>query len=111
MLEDENGALISSLIVYNLGKDRYGIGSIATPKALRKRGHASKIISDVLEQIEDKSPAAAIFLYSDIEPEFYERFNFARMPQLAQRYKTTTCMVRGEDTGKFSDKTDTPEYF
>ncbi len=111
VLENESGALISSLIVYRLGSNEYGIGSIATPKALRKQGHASRLISDVLQQIEEESPEAIIFLYSDIEPEFYERFNFVRIPPLAQRYKTTTCMVRGKDIGKFSDKMDTPEYF
>lgn len=111
VLEDENGALISSLIVYKLGPDQYGLGSIATPKALRKHGYASKIISDVLEQIEKKSPTATIFLYSDIRPEFYKRFSFNRIPQIAQRYKTTTCMVRGKNVGKFLDKMDTPEYF
>ena len=112
VLENENGALTSSLIVYKLAPDQFGIGSIATPKALRKQGHASKLISDVLLQINEESSGATIFLYSDIEPEFYERFNFVRIPPLAQRYKTTTCMARGKGIEKFFlDKTTTPEYF
>lgn len=111
VLENENRALISSLIVYKLGPDEYGIGSIATAKALRKQGHVSRLISDVLKQIEEESPTAAIFLYSDIEPDFYERFDFAPVPQIAQRYKNTTCMVRGKHIEKFTDKMATPEYF
>lgn len=111
VLENENGELLSSLILYKLGPEEFGIGSIATPPTLRKQGHASKIISDVLKEIEAESPTSVVFLYSDIEPEFYERFNFTRIPQEAQRYKTTTCMVRSKNIEKFTDKTATPEYF
>ena len=112
VLETENGHLITSLIVYALAPDQFGIGSIATPKHLRRQGNASQLISDVIRQIEQASPGATIFLYADIGPDFYERFNFARLPPHAQRYGTTTCMVRGENTAKlFSDNIATPEYF
>ncbi|MBY0385346.1 GNAT family N-acetyltransferase [bacterium] len=111
VLENENGAIISSLIVYKFGSGEYGIGSIATVKNLRRQGNASKLISDVLEQIEKESPKATLFLYSDIIPDFYERFGFVQLPLTAQRYKTTTCMVRGKDTKKFLAPETTPEYF
>jgi predicted acetyltransferase len=112
VLENENGKLTSSLIVYNLGPDQFGIGSIATPKLLRKQGYASRLISDILKKIDKDSPKASVFLYSDIEPEFYKRFNFVHIPAVAQRYKATTCMVRGKEIEKyFSDKNLTPEYF
>lgn len=111
VLEDENGNLVSSLIVYELNPNQYGIGSIATPLDLRNKGYASSLISDVIHIIENKSPDGIIFLYSDIEPEFYERFNFIRMPALTQRYKTTTCMARGKDVDRILDKVHTPEYF
>lgn len=112
VLENANGVITSSLIVYKLAPEQFGIGSIATSKALRKQGHASKLISDILRQINEESSGSAIFLYSDIAPEFYERFNFVQIPQLAQRYKTTTCMVLGKGIEKFfSDKSTTPEYF
>jgi len=111
VLENEDDKLVSSLIVYDFGQNQYGIGSIATPKELRKQGYASALISDVIREIENISAEATIFLYSDIEPEFYERFDFVKVPTSAQRYKTTTCMVRGGDIDKFFDKTSTPEYF
>lgn len=111
VLENENGNLVSSLILYRLAPNEYGIGSIATVNNLRTQGYASKLIYDVLQQIDQASPGSIIFLYSDIKPEFYKRFNFVQIPQAAQRYKTTTCMVRGMDIGKFSNQEITPEYF
>ncbi|MGZ3788982.1 MAG: GNAT family N-acetyltransferase [Bacteriovorax sp.] len=108
----EGAQLLSSLILYQLGEGKFGIGSIATPKALRKRGYGSKLLSEVINLIESSSSETFIFLYSDIEPEFYEKFKFVKIPPIAQRYKTTTCMVRGQNIGKFfNDKLTTPEYF
>jgi predicted GNAT family N-acyltransferase len=111
VLENESGELISSLILYRLGLTRFGIGSIATPKALRRNGSASQLISEVLQHIESESPEAEIFLYSDIAPEFYERFGFLRLPPTAQRFKTSTCMIRSKNIQNFSDPSATPEYF
>ena len=111
VLESETSELLSSLIIYSFGPDRYGIGSIATPQALRKQGYASILISDVLKLIDEENPGSTIFLYSDIEPKFYKRFDFVQVPPSVQRYKTTTCMIRGLHTHRLSDKTDTPEYF
>ena len=111
ILEDE-GELISSLIVYEFGDNKFGIGSLATPKHLRKQGYASKLITWVIENIEKNNGNAILFLYSDIEPEFYGKFEFLKLPTEAQRYKTTTCMIRGKNIEKFfSDKLANPEYF
>jgi predicted N-acetyltransferase YhbS len=108
----EGADLLSSLIVYELGDNKFGIGSIATPKALRTRGLASKLISGIVEELQIKFPEAVFFLHSDIDPEFYEKFGFTKLPAEAQRYKTTNCMVRGKNAESFySDKLMTPEYF
>jgi predicted N-acetyltransferase YhbS len=111
VLEAEDGDLVSSLIVYQLSAGQYGIGSIATPLPLRRQGYASKLVSEILEHIEQESPGAVIFLYSDIDPAFYERFKFQQIPKSAQRDPTTTCMVRGKNTEDFKSPLDTPEYF
>jgi predicted N-acetyltransferase YhbS len=112
VLENESGKLVSSLIVYQLSPGQFGIGSIATPVALRKQGYASVLIAKVLAQLDLISTKTIVFLYSDIEPQFYERFGFVQLPAEAQRYKTTTCMVRCENPGgPFADQSATPEYF
>lgn len=110
LLEDDQ--LVSSLIVYSLGENQFGIGSIATPENFRNKGYASRIIKDVIQKIENKSPKAILFLYSDINPEFYEKFNFCKLPISTQRYETTICMIRGRNIEKYlSDKRFIPEYF
>lgn len=104
--------LLSSLIVYDFGNNIFGIGSISTPLPSRQKGYASELISNVILEIEQKHPAAILFLYSDIQPEFYEKFNFIKLPLKLQRYTTTTCMVRGKNINHyFSDEINSPEYF
>lgn len=106
------GQLVSSLIVYQFDELAIGIGSIATPLDLRGKGYASKLISSVLDTFEHKNSETTFFLYSDINPEFYEKFGFHKVNSDAQRYKTTTCMIRGKDIqGFLTDKEKTPEYF
>ncbi len=109
--KNKTSELISSLILYELGPTRFGIGSISTPKALRTKSYASQLISEVIQGIEVESPEAEIFLYSDIAPEFYERFGFLRLPPTAQRYKTSTCMIRSKNVEAFFEPSSTPKYF
>jgi predicted N-acetyltransferase YhbS len=111
VLEGDSGELVSSLVVYCMSPGEYGIGSLATPPELRKQGHASRLMLETLKHIEQESPNAIQFLYSDIEPAFYERFHFQKIPQVAQRYETTTCMVRNKTPIAFTNPSQTPEYF
>jgi predicted N-acetyltransferase YhbS len=103
--------VLSSLIIYDLPEGHLGLASLATAKAFRKRGYASHLMSQVLVQLEKQRPAKAIFLYSEIQPEFYEKFNFAKLPKPAQRYKSKTCMVRCQSPEDFSKKLTAPEFF
>ncbi|MBY0412812.1 MAG: GNAT family N-acetyltransferase, partial [Bdellovibrionales bacterium] len=100
--------LLSSLIVYQFSENTFGIGSIATPNYLRKKGFAANLISKVIEKLENGVNPNAIFLYSDIDPNFYEKFGFTKLPQSYQRYKTTICMVRSLD---LNSEFQVPEYF
>lgn len=109
---EEDSYLLSSLIAYQQGPKQFGIGSISTPKSLRKNGYASYLILNVIAELEEMDPEVTIFLYSDISPEFYEKFGFQRLPAELQRYKTTICMARGSAVQNLiTDKAATPEYF
>lgn len=104
--------LLSSLMVYDFGNNILGIGSISTPPSLQKQGHASKLISGVISELEKLHANCSIFLYSDIGAEFYEKFNFVKLPENNQRYKKTICMVYGKNiTRCLLDKMNSPEYF
>ena len=87
--------LLSSLIVYDLSKDRLGVGSIATPPQFRKQGYASKLVSYVAEQA-ISAGKLDLFLFSDIGSEFYERLGFSVLPNHYQKYTHSICMLKTE---------------
>ena len=112
VLADEHGALLSSLITYQLGPGAGGIGSIATPAALRNRGLATRLIKDVLALLTLEG-AQAVFLFSDIAPEFYEKLGFRKLPARLQRCPKSTCMVWGAPVAETINAPGftLPEYF
>jgi N-acetylglutamate synthase-like GNAT family acetyltransferase len=89
--EDKN--LVSSLLIHSFDNYIFGIGSIATSAPHRKFGHASKLIDAVIKNLQEQQNAKLIYLYSDINPEFYHRFGFVPLPKEQQQYSTSTCMV------------------
>ena len=94
VLENQEGVLVSSLIRYCLSEGVYGIGSIATPPSFRKKGYASKLIADVLKEFESEG-VERVFLFSDIEPAFYQKFEFEALSSRYQHSAGSVCMVRG----------------
>ena len=102
VLEDlDTKELVSSLIVYELpsSEDRTsrGIGSIATPLTLRKRGYASILIQQVIQDLERTEKCTDFFLYSDIGKEFYNKLNFIDLPPAKQKYKDSICMYYSKE--------------
>lgn len=99
VLEVDN-EIVSSLILLTLkdvnGKKAFGIGSVLTPKKYSGKGYATKLINDCINL--DFYDNCIIFLFSDINPEFYERFNFKRLPQHMQKYEKSVCMAYCKDT-------------
>jgi N-acetylglutamate synthase-like GNAT family acetyltransferase len=90
----DRGELLSSLITYRFSKTTMGIGSIATPPSLRHRGHASRLVSGVVADLEREEHARTIFLFSDIAPSFYLRFGFTALPPEQQTSPKSVCMIR-----------------
>ena len=97
VLEDQ-GVLVSTLITYPLLPHpecpAIGIGSIATHPTHRKRGHAAQLIREVINETEGNSPVRTFFLYSDIDPAYYEQFGFVALPPQLQPKKTSVCMIK-----------------
>jgi GNAT superfamily N-acetyltransferase len=56
-----------------------GIGAVFTPPELRGRGHATALIERLIEK-ERTEGAAFAALFSEIDPSFYERLSFRRLP-------------------------------
>lgn len=116
VLVDNEDKAISSLIVYkltfNLEPDAAGIGSIATPIELRKRGLASLLIGKVLAILTQEG-VSRVFLFSDIAPEFYEKREFKKLPAQHQKYTDSVCMAWNKDPEYITNETDfvPPTYF
>lgn len=108
---EKNGSLLSSLLLHSFENNIYGVGSIATATNQRKNGYASVLIENVLRNLQTNRNSKITYLYSDINPEFYERFGFKILPQSLQKYKTTTCMVRFTDSEIDFGKLNPPTYF
>ncbi len=114
---ETDGRIVSSLITLDLkkfnGRNTYGFGSVLTPKEYAGKGYATQLLKKCIAQINDTSP---IFLYSDINPSFYERLNFRALPeQLQKKPGKSVCMIRcKEDVWKEilnSSIDQIPDYF
>jgi len=96
---EKNGEIVSSTIVIRLEKinerEVYGIGSVLTPQNHRGNSYAAELLRNCLNLVyEDNN---IIFLYSDINPSFYEKMNFRILPTPLQKYEKSICMVLCKD--------------
>ncbi len=116
VLTDEQGEVVSSPIVYrgtfNLEAPAAGIGSIATPGALRRRGYAAHLVRGVLDLLTQEG-AHQVYLFSDISPEYYEKLGFRKLPPDFQKYPESICMVWGREVEDFASEENfaPPTYF
>lgn len=115
-LEDLNTKkLLSSLIVYELSLSKdiivKGIGSIATPLLSRNKGHASLLVKEVINELEQKESCNHFFLYSDIGADFYSKLGFIEIPHEKQKYKDSVCMYYSQSYDVDSISFEIPHYF
>jgi predicted acetyltransferase len=108
VLTDGN-ILLSSLIIYKLDSNNFGIGSIATPQIYRKRGFATILIHRVIDDLKFKGTGC--FLYADIEPTFYEKFGFKALSKDLQKYNGSICMKLQLNKNIDSEYDFVPNYF
>jgi N-acetylglutamate synthase-like GNAT family acetyltransferase len=98
VLEDREEKAVSSLIVYPLlpldTDSTIGIGSIATHPLLRKRGHARKLIWDILRLFLDRDKIQVAYLWSDIGAEFYRHLGFTKLPDKFQIRENSFLMIK-----------------
>lgn len=94
---DREGDLVSSLIVLTLepvlGITTYGLGSVLTPEPHTSKGYAGILLKRCIQQLE-KDGEVFIFLFSDINPDFYKKMGFRLLPEHLQKSLTSPCMVK-----------------
>lgn len=98
VLED-NGEIVSSLIWLDIkgmySKKVCGIGSVLTPANYKNKGYATELLKNCLQQINTDN--AIVFLYSEVNPAFYERFQFRVLPANLQKDAESICMALCDD--------------
>lgn len=104
VLESPEG-LLSSCIIYKLNPNTLGIGSVATGMAYRNAGNAKLMLRQILALYKGR----LFYLFSDIDPAFYQSIGFSRAPKRFQAYKETCLMYYPQN----SDLTKQliPQYF
>jgi predicted N-acetyltransferase YhbS len=107
-LTDQAGALLATAKRYRFrarldgaSADVLGIGAVFTPEPVRGRGHASRLIEALVNEAKADGASLAM-LFSEIDPRFYERLGFRRVPvdqvRIAVHEKgggTPAMLVRG----------------
>ena len=73
----------------------YSIGSVLTPLIYKHKGYATELLKNCIEQI--NTDDALTFLYSEVHPSFYERFNFRVLPPNLQKDAESICMALCDD--------------
>jgi GNAT superfamily N-acetyltransferase len=97
-LVDDHGELLATAKRYRFdvridGRDDVmaGIGAVFTPPERRGRGHATRLLTEILERERAQGVALAA-LFSEIGTGFYERFGFRALPS---REVTVQVRVKG----------------
>lgn len=99
-------SLLASAIVYEFsGWGSYkvlGIGSLSSPVSLRGKGYGKSMMQQLSDYLLAQEHADLVFIYSDIDPEFYARMGYVVVPSEYQTNKGSTCMVL-EGTANFRE--------
>jgi GNAT superfamily N-acetyltransferase len=88
LLRDDDDTILSSCETYRMrsffdgtASDSFGIASVFTEPALRRRGHATRLMDLIIERVRQDSPAAhATLLFSDVGAPIYERSGYRARP-------------------------------
>ena len=113
---ETRGALVSSLIVYDLYKAMVGVGSIATVPDRRWQGFAKALIEHVCRDLE-ATGTRAIFLFAEVDPVIYESCGFKALPKDFQGKhpdgRAWVCMMRSANPQSILSDPDfrVPAYF
>lgn len=70
-----------------------GIGSIATAPEFRRKGYARSLLDWVVDNLVKNDRTELIFLYSDIDTQYYLKSSFRPLPPKYQKAQRSTVMI------------------
>lgn len=96
--------------VLGLSDNNVGIGSVATAPALRGHGYASKLMMEVIDILKSEN-VPTVFLHSEIDIKFYERFGFRALPGHQQEHLPNSVCMRLDLNSPAAPSALVPAYF
>lgn len=114
---EANGHIVSSAVLMQLTSSKgtavYGLGSILTAKNHRGKGYGGELVKKCLKLV--PADNTVVFLYSDINPSYYEKLGFQSLPPELQKYDKSVCMAYCKKNVwaelLSADIADIPDYF
>lgn len=104
VLDRGDGAIVSTLLCHPLELDvlgrvvpAYGLGSVGTRFADRRRGHAAALCRAACEANE-RSGRPVGLLYASVAPAYYERLGFVTCPASSHRCERLRALAESGDT-------------
>ena len=105
--QTRGGDVVSSLVVYRdrfgLPPNTWGVGCVVTVESLRRCGLATQMLASLIA-IARVHHVDGVFLHSDIDTAFYEKFGFQLFPG------SEKCMYLALTRG-FTPGASPPDYF
>lgn len=97
MLELLDGTLVSALNTVRLSRNRVLLARVATAPNHRRQGYATMLLKAVMELVQAQGSEVRFLLLAEVEPEFYERVGFVRLPDEQQHYRPWISMISGAE--------------
>jgi predicted N-acetyltransferase YhbS len=96
LLEEGNGDKVSKLSVIRFFRGCVGLCSIATRPDKRRLGYGTVLVRAVMELLRFEDPETRFLLFSEVDPDMYERQGFRVLPEPLQRFRPSLAMATGE---------------
>jgi GNAT superfamily N-acetyltransferase len=93
LLESLDGRALAGLNTLRFRRGLVGIASVATAPAERRRGHATRLLAGVLALLRDQDAATRFLLFSEVDPQIYERVGFTRVADAYQHHLPSIAMA------------------
>jgi GNAT superfamily N-acetyltransferase len=96
LLEDAEGRAVAAMNVIRFAPATFGLASVATDPAQRRRGHAALLVRAVMELHRFQHGDVRFLLFSEVPPSVYERHGFRVLPAEHQRFLPSVAMATAE---------------
>lgn len=96
LFEPPNGAPVANVNTLRFSPSLVGIASLSVNPNHRRQGYASALVRAVMELFRMENPKVRFILFSEVDPQMYERVGFKRLPNQHQHHLPSIAMASGD---------------